>query len=75
MPHFGHFMLVYDVLDHLHLNVMHLPLLLMLIVGGIISKNKLWIKNPLNCTWKLRWNNEIESDWIIVFDGIICWIE
>jgi hypothetical protein len=38
---------------------------------GIISKNKLWIKNPLNCTWNLKWNGEIESDWIIEFDGII----
>jgi hypothetical protein len=38
---------------------------------GIISKKKMWIKNSLNYTWKLKWNNEIENDWIIEFYGNI----
>ncbi len=31
----------------------------------------MWIKNSLNYTWKLKWNNEIENDWIIEFYGNI----
>jgi hypothetical protein len=26
---------------------------------GIISRNKQWIKIPLNYTWKQKWNSEI----------------